>query len=102
MEGGPFVAVLPALGRVRLNMAKLDREIAALRCVEALRAYAAAHEGKLPKALDDVTEVPIPADPLTGKAFQYLSDGRTAVLSALAPSPDMPECSLRYELTLQQ
>ena len=44
--------------------------------VEALRMYAAAHDGTLPDKLDDVSEVPVPADPGTGLPFEYSRDER--------------------------
>ncbi|HUT95693.1 MAG TPA: hypothetical protein VMY37_39930 [Thermoguttaceae bacterium] len=62
--------------------ARLDRRVAALRSVEAIRFYAAVHGGKLPASLDDVTEVPLPVNPFTGKPFEYRLEGKTAVLEA--------------------
>ena len=59
---------------------RLDRRVAALRVVEALRMHAASNDGKLPASLADVTVVPIPPDPVTGKPFEYRLDGDTAVL----------------------
>ncbi|HEX5269924.1 MAG TPA: hypothetical protein VFW33_05535, partial [Gemmataceae bacterium] len=84
--------------------ARLDRRIAALRCVEALRLYAAAHDGKLPVALADVKEVPIPDDPMTGKPFAYKVDGDTATITAGPPpgDPTPAQNTLIYELTLRK
>jgi hypothetical protein len=62
---------LPALNRVISRQAQVERNLAALRVVEALRMYAAAHDGQLPDKLSDVTEVPIPDDPGTGRSFDY-------------------------------
>lgn len=62
--------------------ARRDRQLAALRCIEALRLYTAGHEGKLPATLDEIKEVPIPLNPVTGKSFGYRLDGKTAVLDA--------------------
>lgn len=106
LEGGLPIAglILPATMRVIQAPARLDRRIAALRCIEALRIYAAAHEGRLPLRLDDVTEVPIPPDPLTGKPFAYRVEGNTAILSgpALARDPLTAFSALTYEATLQR
>jgi hypothetical protein len=33
--------------------------------------YAAGHDGQLPKALDEITTVPVPLNPATGKTFVY-------------------------------
>jgi hypothetical protein len=95
---------LPATIKVYTNSTRVDRRIAALRCVEALRLYAAAHDGKLPPALADVKEVPIPLDPMTGKPFDYKVEGDTATLSAAAPAGDpTPEQNrLVYELTFRK
>ncbi len=64
---------------------KLDRRVAALRVVEAVRLYAASHDGKLPEELSQITEVPVPDDPATGKPFEYRRDGAAAVLACRMP-----------------
>jgi hypothetical protein len=53
-----------------------------LRLIEAIRLYAYSHDGKLPGGLDDIKEVPIPSNPMTGKPFPYHLEGDTAVLLA--------------------
>lgn len=70
-----FNSFLSSLYRVRLAQGRLEQRIALLRCVEALRLYAADHAGKLPAKLEDVG-VPLSNDPFTGKLFRYeLLDG---------------------------
>ena len=64
---------------VRRAQARLDQRIALLRHVEALRLYAAEHDGTLPAKLSDVS-VPLPVDPFTGKPFRYEVSGNTAHL----------------------
>jgi hypothetical protein len=95
---------LPATIKVYTASTRLDRRIAALRCVEALRLYAAAHDGKLPPALADVKEVPVPADPMTGKPFEYKLNGDTATISAEPPHSGwpIPQDTLVYELTIRK
>jgi hypothetical protein len=103
LEGVPLLDFLPAISKVYSATGTLDRRIAALRCVEAIRMYAAAHEGKLPAALSDITEVPVPLDPMTGKGFDYQTDAQRARLSAPAV-PGMqilPQDTLAYELILE-
>jgi hypothetical protein len=102
LEAYPFIDLLPAILRVTLDDAELDRRIAALRCVEAVRLYAAAHDGKLPAALDDIREVPIPVDPVTGKAFDYRTAGDRATLHGPPPAGQQANQrnTLTYELTL--
>ena len=60
---------------------RLDRRVAALRVVEAIRLYAASHDGMLPEELNQITEVPVAEDPATGKPFEYRRDGAAAVLA---------------------
>src|SRR5262249_60322398 len=54
----PARLLLPGLGRSMATQIRLERNLSALRVVEALRMYAAAHDGKLPDKLSDVTEGP--------------------------------------------
>jgi hypothetical protein len=96
------VLLLPSTLRPRDTVARADRRVAALRCVEALRLYAAAH-GRLPDKLADVKEVPVPIDPMTGAAFRYALDGDRAVLQGPAPQgTGAAHLMLRYELTLRR
>jgi hypothetical protein len=81
--------LLPFVPRLMYARVRLDRTIAQLRCLEALRLYAASHEGKLPARLADVTEVPIPVDPATGQPFVYQVSGDGATL-ACPKSPILP------------
>jgi hypothetical protein len=87
--------LLPAIGGAYRAEAKHERSIAALRVVEAIRLYGAAHAGRLPGRLDDIAEVPVPPDPTTGKPFVY---GRTGE-SALLESPGGKAQGMRYEIT---
>lgn len=75
-------SILPAVSAALSAFGRTDREFAAIRCIEALRLYAAAHNGELPATLDEIKEVPIPLNPLTGKPFVYHLEGKTAVLDA--------------------
>lgn len=60
--------------------ARLRRYHAGLRCVEAIRLYAAVHDGRLPNRLEDVSEVPIPLNPHTGRPFPYRVEAGQAIL----------------------
>jgi len=73
--------VLPAISKVLNARARLDRQIAQLRCLEAIRLYAAGHEGSWPVRLADITEAPVPVDPATGQPFVYQVTGDSATLS---------------------
>ncbi len=81
-RGNPAVVLLPALGRAAFAQARLERKIAALRCVEAVRLHAAAHAGQPPAELGQIDLVPVPADPVTGKPFGYHIDGKSFVLES--------------------
>ncbi len=92
--------LLPALTRAYGHTTIFDRQIAALRSIEAVRLYAAGHEGKLPASLGDITEVPIPIDPITGEPFQYKLDDDKAVLEWAPPPGFSPKHGTRYELLI--
>jgi hypothetical protein len=96
--------LLPAVDKVHFATVRLQRRIDALRIVEALRLHAALHDGKLPEKLSDITDVPIPPDPASGKSFDYKLDGGKATLTAPAPAGEKPNQSnfLRYEITLKK
>jgi hypothetical protein len=105
LQAGTTVAslALPAIDKVLASFVRVERKVAALRCVEALRLYAAAHGGKLPAKLEDVSEVPIPLDPRLGKPFAYRLEGNKAVLIGPTPAGERPYWSntIRYELTMR-
>jgi hypothetical protein len=94
-----FADLLPHVLKTRRAQGRLEQRIALLRHVEALRMYAAAHEGKLPETLADIS-VPLPADPFTGKPFAYKVEGATARIQGAAPRGE--DKNPRYEVTIQK
>jgi hypothetical protein len=108
----PFIALFlmltPPPNRVRLAAIRLERELDAVQCIEAIRLYAKAHEGKLPNSLEAITDAPVPLDPVTGKPFLYQVNGDSATLSAPAPpgfrrtGDDHHLYAIRYELKLSR
>jgi hypothetical protein len=106
----PFIALFlmltPPLNRFRLSANLLERELDAVQCIEAIRLYAKAHEGKLPNSLESITDAPVPLDPVTGKPLLYQVNGDSATLSAPAPPgfrrtvDDHHLYAIRYELKL--
>jgi hypothetical protein len=95
--------LLPAVSKVFKARVRVDRRIAGLRAVEAVRAYAAGHDGKLPATLADVKEVPVPLDPATGKPFRYAVKDGVATLSAADLPEDPPGSNkVHFELTMQK
>ncbi len=94
--------LLPDLDHINLRVHRAARRNAELRVIEALRMYAAGHKGNLPDALSEITEVPIPIDPLSGKEFQYRRDGDKAVIEVeLPPGLSRELYGQRYELTVK-
>jgi hypothetical protein len=94
--------LLPALEKTWMAHMRSERQFAALRSAEALRWYAASHEGKSPARWSDITEVPLPLDPLTGKGFDdfyQVKDGRGILEIPPPPPPGMPaSLGRRYEI----
>jgi len=78
--------LLPALGKTKFVEARTARQLAALRTIEALRAQLAT-TGRLPAALAEITALPIPTNPVTGKPFGYRFEKGTAILSAGGQEP---------------
>ena len=81
----------------KITAARAEKQIEVLRCIEALRLYAAGHDGRLPASLDEIKEVPIPLNPMTGKPFSYHLDGATAILDADG-KPDWSRRQYRIEV----
>ncbi len=94
--------LLPALDKTWMAQMRSERDFARIRCAEALRLYAKSHEGKSPAKWSDITEVPLPLDPLTGKGFDdfyQVKDGRGILEIPTPPPPGMPaSLGRRYEL----
>jgi len=79
---GMFVSLAPNVEAAHAVQARLDRKVAAIRAVEAIRMQAAADGGKVPDSLERVTVAPVPLDPATGRAFEYRREGDRVVLSS--------------------
>jgi len=75
--------LLPSLSQAWFASVRLERQLAALRTIEAIRMYASAHDNALPASLDMIDEVLVPNDPLFEKPFEYRIEGGEAVLEML-------------------
>jgi hypothetical protein len=98
-----FADLLPAITKLRQSRGQLEQEIALLRLVEALRAVAALHDGKLPADLSALS-LPPPLDPFTGAPFHYVLDGTSAHLKN-DPLPDDhggPDFKVHYVVTIDK
>jgi hypothetical protein len=96
-----FTVLLPAVRSASLAGVRVDRQLDAIACIEAIRAHAAAH-GRFPSRLEEITATPVPIDAMTGQPFAYRVDGATAHLSAPYPpgGPAIPQYGIHYELKL--
>ncbi|MHB1424735.1 MAG: hypothetical protein ACYC3I_16315 [Gemmataceae bacterium] len=89
----PLTLLRASYLKVKAAQARLDQRIALLRCVEALRMYAAEHDGKLPAKLEDI-RLPLSVDPATGKPFTYKVEGNKVQLYG-----GFLSIQVRYEIT---
>lgn len=102
--GIAFVLMTPAFDKVFTAHVKLERRLALLRVIEAVRMHAAENGGKLPDHLADIKTVAVPDDPAAGKPFAYKRTGDTATLEGPPPENEAPTSTncLRYELSLRK
>jgi hypothetical protein len=107
-NGGPAIPIyallLPTLRKPIEVRVCYDRRIAAFRCIEAVRHYAAGHDGKLPSSLEQIKDAPAPLDPVTGKPFDYRVSGDRAFLTC-TPFPGQTPSNANtpsYELSIQR
>jgi hypothetical protein len=102
----PGRMLLPALDRVMSRQIQLERNLAALQIVEALRMYAAAHDGKLPDTLAAITEAPLPIDPATGMPFEYSREQDSAIVVGANNEPPTKRGqatnAVRYRVTIRK
>lgn len=77
----PADELLAVAGDSSGSAVRAQQTIALLQTVEAIRMYGAAHQAKLPPALDDVP-VAAPVDPATDEPFDYEYAGDHAVLTS--------------------
>jgi hypothetical protein len=69
-----------------------------------VRLHAAAHDGNLPASLDDIKDAPVPADPFSGKPFDYRLAGDRAFFNAVSvPGQPVNNFSTpNYELVINR
>lgn len=97
-----FLLILPAVEKVHNATVRMDRKVAMMRTVEAIRLHMAVTK-TLPAKLADVKLVPVPDDPLTAKPFEYAATetGFTLTcppgLGAIGRTVDY-----RFEVTVRQ
>jgi hypothetical protein len=99
-----FALIYPTVEKVYHSHARLERRLTQLRAVEAVRLHAALNNGAVPKALAEVTAVPVPDDPATGRPFEYRANGDTFTLTAPPPKgePANPVNAFEYVVTVRK
>lgn len=94
--------LLPPVRKVKFKQLNWQRDLAMLRCIEAIRFFAAGHHDQLPERLSEIKEVLIPDDPMTGQSFSYeLNGGRALITSPAAPGEPAAQ-GLRWEIQLAE
>lgn len=96
---GLLADFLPDVLKLRHTQLRFEQRVALLRQVEALRIFSAAHEGKWPEKLSEMT-VPPPVDPFTGKAFRYELEGSTAHIRIAALKGEEKNPAFNVHVTL--
>lgn len=97
-----LVLLLPAVEKIYAAEIRLARRIASLRTVEAVRYAAAKNNGTFPASLNNLANLTVPVDPLTGKAFGYQVEGGMAIITVPPPPGEQAHRgnSWQYHLTL--
>lgn len=99
MRPGEILAglLLPAGLSVFEAQMRVQRDIDAMRVIEAIRMHAAETAG-LPETLSMISVVPVPLNPATEQPFEYELKGDTAILTL--PRSDGISYSKRFEIRL--
>lgn len=88
--------------RVRSISKRLDNSLNGLQCVEAIRHYAAMHNGQLPENLSDISQIEVQKDIVSGKAFEYRRTSQGALLKSAMPEGGGPKDVIHYEIVLKK
>ena len=97
-EANPIMMVGIGLERINIAVHRVERQVAMLQIVEAIRAYMADYDGELPPDLDAI-KLPLPNDPFTLKPFDYTLKDGTATLRSPRFDGDAQMFRLRYDIT---
>ncbi len=92
----------PAHERTRLISKRLANNLNGLQCVEAIRYYAATHDGQLPQTFGDITDVAVPNDLMSDKAFQYRRTADGVELQSAIPEGGGPEDTIHYAIVVKK
>ncbi|MBL7189244.1 MAG: hypothetical protein ISS70_23195 [Phycisphaerae bacterium] len=92
----------PAHDRMLLIAKRLDNNLNASQCVEAIRNYAATHDGRLPEKLSDISDLELPKDVMCDKVFKYQRTATGALLQSEMPKGGDAVDTVRYQVVLRK
>ncbi len=93
-----LMLLTPSLDAARRAFTRQQQTYELLKIIEAIRYYAAVHDGRLPESLGAIKEIPVATvDPMTGKPLGYKVEGRTAMIDY---TQTQGKC--RLEITVQE
>jgi hypothetical protein len=97
-----LILLLPAVDKVYGAQVRVERRLASLRTVEAVRLHAARTNGRPPAKLTDISIVPVPVDPATGQPFGYAVEGNQLTIDVAPPLGATPQAGnqWKYVVTL--
>lgn len=81
---------------------RADNTLNGLQCVEAIRHFAATHNGQLPEKLSDISQMDVPKDVVSGKEFEYRRTSQGAVLKSAMPEGGGPKDVVHYVIVLSK
>jgi hypothetical protein len=92
----------PAHDRMLHIAKRFQNNLNALQCVEAIRSYAATHNGRLPEMLSDISDLKLPMDVINDKAFGYSRNDIGAMLRSEMPEGGDEVDIVRYQIILKK
>jgi len=79
--------LLPAVEAAKNAFLRQEQGLDLLKIVEAIRYYAAVHEGQLPESLEAIGELYVPlVNPMDNKPYVYRTEGNTAFIEFNSPN----------------
>jgi hypothetical protein len=88
--------------QMRLIARRLENHLNSLQVVEAVRNYAAVHDGQLPPELSDIKDMKVPNDLISGTAFEYHKTAAGATLKSAIPEGGRERDSVNYEIVIRK
>ena len=92
----------PAHDRMLHIANRFQNNLNAIQCVEAIRSYAATHDGRLPEKLSDISDLELPIDVMNNKAFGYRRNDIGALLQSQMPKGGDEVDIVRYQIIMKK